>query len=282
MTTPPGTPVLAPAPGTTPGPGANTGHHYHSHTGRRLDLIASALERAGKGYDAWLNHIWPAAACVHPIRLHGQIRHVDPATGEVIRTAATATMPDEVIYKPCGNRRDRACPGCADTYRRDAFQLIRAGLTGGKGVPATVATHPAVFATFTAPSFGPVHTRIVRTCTCTAKTTCRCKAEPCHPRRDVATCSHGRTIACWRRHAPDDAPARSAAMPGLLRLRRACRLEQQHWGTMAAHQARHRTPPRRPGSPPRSAPGSPVPRQGRRIPGTRRGPLPRAAPPRRR
>jgi Replication initiator protein, pSAM2 len=32
------------------------------------------------------------------------------------------------------------------------------GLRGGKGVPQTVAEHPLVFATFTAPSFGPVHT----------------------------------------------------------------------------------------------------------------------------
>ena len=31
--------------------------------------------------------------------------------------------------------------------------------TGGKGTPATVAEHPCVFTTLTAPSFGPVHTR---------------------------------------------------------------------------------------------------------------------------
>ena len=46
-------------------------------------------------------------------------------------------MPDGVIYKPCGNRRATTCPGCAETYRRDAYHLIRAGLTGGKGVPPT-------------------------------------------------------------------------------------------------------------------------------------------------
>ena len=42
----------------------------------------------------------------------------------------------------------------ADTYR-----LIRAGLAGGKGVPESVAIHPCVSVTFTAPGFGPVHTR---------------------------------------------------------------------------------------------------------------------------
>jgi hypothetical protein len=201
----PGTPVLAPAPGTTPGPGANTGHPRTGPAGRRLDLTAAVLERGEKGYDAWLDHIWPAAACTRPIRLHGLIRHVNPATGEVVRTASTDQMPDAVIYKPCGNRRDRACPGCAETYRRDAFQLIRAGLAGGKGVPASVAAHPAIFATFTAPSFGPVHARHVQVHTCVGKTSCRCKPEPCHARRDAETCCHGRPIACWRRHAADDA-----------------------------------------------------------------------------
>ena len=37
------------------------------------------------------------------------------------------------------------------------FQLIRAGVAGGKTVPASVAENPLVFATVTAPSFGPVH-----------------------------------------------------------------------------------------------------------------------------
>ena len=118
-----------------------------------------ALARAGDGYFTWLDHIWHAAACTHPIRLRGQVQHIDPATGELLRTITTDTMPDQVMYKPCGNRRATTCPGCAETYRRDAYHLIRAGLIGGKGVTPAVAAHPAVFATFTAPSFGPVHTR---------------------------------------------------------------------------------------------------------------------------
>jgi hypothetical protein len=204
VTRPSGTPMLAPAPGTTPGPGANTGRSRTGPSFRRLDLTAAVLQRAGNGYDAWLDHIWPAAACTSPIRLHGLIHHVDSATGEIVRTASTDAMPDQVIYKPCGNRRDRACPGCAETYRRDAFQLIRAGLAGGKGIPAAVATHPAIFATFTAPSFGPVHARPIRHHICAGKTSCRCKPEPCHARRDAETCPHGRAIACWRRHSPND------------------------------------------------------------------------------
>jgi hypothetical protein len=54
-----------------------------------------------------------------------------------------------VIYKPCGNRRASTCPGCAETYRRDSFHLIRAGPAGGKGIPETVTAHPVVSATFT-------------------------------------------------------------------------------------------------------------------------------------
>jgi hypothetical protein len=47
----------------------------------------------------------------------------------------TGHLPDGVICKPCGNRRVTACPSCAGTYRRDAYQVIRSGLAGGKGIP---------------------------------------------------------------------------------------------------------------------------------------------------
>ena len=132
------------------------------------------------------------------------VRYVDQATGEVTGTIGTDDLPDKVIYKPCGNRRATACPGCAEVYRRDAFHLIRAGLAGGKGIPESVAGHPVVFATFTAPSFGPVHARPVRRHSCAGKQHCHCKAEPCHPRRDAGKCPHGRPLACYRRHSPGD------------------------------------------------------------------------------
>ncbi|HEX6685791.1 MAG TPA: replication initiator, partial [Candidatus Limnocylindrales bacterium] len=47
------------------------------------------------------------------------------------------------------------------------------GLSGGKTVPDTVRTHPRVFATLTAPSFGPVHNRPTRPGS-TAAQRCRC------------------------------------------------------------------------------------------------------------
>jgi hypothetical protein len=162
----------------------------------------AALHHAG--YGAWLDHVWHAAACTRPVRLRGDIRHIDTATGELIRTIPTVGMPDGVIYKPCGNRRATVCPGCAETYRRDAYHLIRAGLIGGKGITPAVATHPAIFVTFTAPSFGPVHSRPVRQHTCADRSRCTCRPQPCHARRNPGRCPHGRHDACFTRHRRDD------------------------------------------------------------------------------
>ena len=101
-----------------------------------------------------------------------------------------------MIYVPCGDRRASVCPACAETYRADTYQLIRAGLVGGKGVPETVSGHPVVFATVTPPSFGPVHTRTVNPRTG--------KVRPCRMRRDITRCPHGRQLVCTKRHAEDD------------------------------------------------------------------------------
>jgi hypothetical protein len=68
-------------------------------------------------------------------------------------------LPAGHLLVRCNNRRTTRCPACAETYRRDTFHLITAGLRGGKGTPDDVAQHPRVFATFTAPGFGPVHNR---------------------------------------------------------------------------------------------------------------------------
>ena len=193
------TPGTRQAPGTGPNTGPRTGR-----SSRYQDAADSARARAGDGYFAWLDHIWHAAACTRPIRLHGHVRHIDAATGELLRDIATDTMPDKVVYKPCGNRSVSACPGCAETYRRDAYHLIRAGLTGGKGITPTVAAHPAIFVTLTAPSFGPVHARPVRQHTCPDKTHCQCLPQPCHARRDLAMCEHGRPAYCFARHPRDD------------------------------------------------------------------------------
>ena len=103
-----------------------------------------------------------AAGCSQPVRLTGRVRSttVDTRTGQIIAEAASSTgdMPDGVVYKACGNRRAAVCASCAEIYRADAYQLVAAGMKGGKGIPASVGGHPAVFATTTAPGFGLVHT----------------------------------------------------------------------------------------------------------------------------
>jgi hypothetical protein len=73
------------------------------------------------------------------------------APAGIVATTDTTTMPDGVIYKPCGNGRASVCTSCSTVYPYDAYRLLRAGMAGGKGIPDTVAAHFAVFVTFTAP-----------------------------------------------------------------------------------------------------------------------------------
>jgi hypothetical protein len=129
---------------------------------------------------------------------------VEAATGRLLAERSTADMPDGVIYKPCGNRREAVCPACSERYKRDAYQVVRSGLVGGKGVPDEVAHHPAVFPTLTAPSFGTVHTRNVKHHTCAKRSACDCRSEPCHARRDISVCPHGVRVVCFARHERTD------------------------------------------------------------------------------
>jgi hypothetical protein len=99
-----------------------------------------------------------------------------------------------VLLKACGTRRAARCPPCAEVYRTDAYQLLRAGLAGGKGVPDSVAGHPRLFVTLTAPSFGPVHSSRVR----------RGRVQVCQPARPGARCPHGRPRRCPARHVGAD------------------------------------------------------------------------------
>jgi hypothetical protein len=128
------------------------------------------------------------------VRLAGGVEHVDTATGEARTVVDSAGEPDGVLLTACGTRRAARCPPCAEVYRADAYQLLRAGLAGGKGIPETVATHPRLFVTFTAPSFGPVHSSRVR----------GGRVQRCHPARAEARCPHGRPRRCTTRHLPGD------------------------------------------------------------------------------
>jgi hypothetical protein len=157
-------------------------------------VLAEVMDRAGPDYDRWMELVAQTGYCAHPVRLRGRVDHADPHTGEARTVYSTDREPDATLLKACGNRRASVCPTCSATYQADSFQLLAAGLRGGKGVPETVTAHPRLFVTFTAPSFGRVHSR---------------KAQgllvfPCHPYRQGATCPHGRRLGCWQRHDADD------------------------------------------------------------------------------
>jgi hypothetical protein len=167
-------------------------------------VLAEVLDRAGHGYQRWAELVAQAGYCHHPIRLAGRVDHADRQTGEVRTVYDSEAEPDGVLLKACGTRRESRCPSCAATYRADAYQLLAAGLKGGKGVPETISGHPRLFVTFTAPSFGLVHSR---------------KAHgrlvlPCHPYRQGARCPHGLRAGCWHRHEEDDPRLGEPLCPG--------------------------------------------------------------------
>lgn len=137
--------------------------------------------------DRWQAQLRALRGCAEPVRLSGERITLDAATGEVLRHYTTDSEPHGQLMIRCGNRRASRCPSCAETYRADTFHLIRAGLLGAdKGMPPTVREQPRVFATLTAPSFGPVHTGPDNSGT----------LRVCHPRRDGP--------ACFARHTSDD------------------------------------------------------------------------------
>jgi hypothetical protein len=121
-----------------------------------------------------------------------------PATGSAARPRRLHRRrhrrTDPPLHHRPRARRASPCPPCAEVYRADTYQLIHAGLTGGKGVPATVADHPCVFVTLTAPSFGPVHARREKDGRVLA----------CRPRRKDKTCPHGIRLSCSEKHARED------------------------------------------------------------------------------
>ncbi|MET9080958.1 replication initiator [Streptomyces sp. NPDC004237] len=124
--------------------------------------------------------------CAHPVHLSGSTTTLDGTTGEILHHYDTRHEPGERLLVRCRNRRATVCPACSRLHAGDTFHLVRAGLLGGKNVPATVRHRPRLFVTLTAPSFGPVHR----------------SGETCRPRRDGGTCEHGRPLGCGAVHDP--------------------------------------------------------------------------------
>jgi hypothetical protein len=146
-------------------------------------------------FEAWADQAARVGHCAHPIRLTGQQHTVETATGSVLSTFASAGLPDNVLYVRCNNRRASWCPSCSRTYQADMWHLLKAGAAGGdKGVPETMASHPMVFATLTAPSFGAVH----------ASKKQGSKTQRCRPRTRGEFCQHGKSLSCMDIHAEHD------------------------------------------------------------------------------
>ncbi len=108
-----------------------------------------------------------AGLCRHPIRIYGSTVNIE--TGE---------LREHELRVPCKDRRSVVCPSCSYLYKADAWILVSTGLEGGKGVPTSIAAHPRLFVTLTAPSFGAVHTTTAsgschRTSTCVHVGPCR-------------------------------------------------------------------------------------------------------------
>jgi hypothetical protein len=158
-------------------------------------LLAGVVDRLIRpDYPAFEAQLRSSGYCARPVRLQGRVDVCD-GYGRRRQVWTTDGEPDGVLRKACGNRREAVCGPCAERYRGDAWQLIAAGLRGGKGIPESVTGHPAVFATLTAPSFGIVHTHVLGPDGAPLR---------CHPRRERPLCEHGVVLSCSRVHGPDD------------------------------------------------------------------------------
>ena len=153
-------------------------------------LVEQIVRRAGRpDFDRWAEQVERCGHCSRPVRLRGYIERADGSS------YSTDSEPDRVLLKRCGNRRASVCPSCSYEYAGDMWQLLYAGAAGGrKGVPESIRSHPLVFATLTAPGFGPVHG------TRTGSGSARCRP----PRGKPALCAHGRPTWCTRVHGEDD------------------------------------------------------------------------------
>jgi hypothetical protein len=158
------------------------------------ELVRELVLRAGRpDFARFEAQLRSSGYCARPVRLRGRIETCDGHGHR--RVWSTDTEPDGILRKACGNRREAVCPSCAERYRGDAYQLIAAGLRGGKTVPDSVVEHPALFVTLTAPSFGLVHARPLGP---------DGRPRRCRPRRGAPICAHGRRLSCGRVHDEDD------------------------------------------------------------------------------
>jgi replication initiator protein RepSA len=163
-------------------------------TGPLPPILLEVVERSADRYGRWEEQVAHTGYCCRPIRLRGRVEQMDKATGEVRCAYTTEGEPDGELLVACGSRKQSRCRSCSSWYQRDAFQVVAAGLRGGKGIPDSVGSHPKLFVTFTAPGFGAVH----------AHRPDGGKLRACRPRRRAAVCPHGVRLGCSVRHQLGD------------------------------------------------------------------------------
>jgi hypothetical protein len=147
-------------------------------------VVAMVRRAASPGFGSWWKNAENAGFCANPIQLLG---------------TDTFGRAHQVLSR-CNNRRAVVCPSCSDLYARDTWQLVHAGLHGGHHhMPSTIAEHPQVFVTLTAPGFGAVHT--------TGDDTHNSHGRRCHDpgRNRYRRCQHGKPLWCTSIHGDDDA-----------------------------------------------------------------------------
>ena len=233
------------------------------------ELVGELAARAARpDFERLQAQLRSTGYCARPVRLRGRIETCDGHGRR--RVWSTDTEPDGILRKACGNRREAVCAPCAERYRQDAYHLIAAGLRGGKGVPDTVAEHPALFVTLTAPSFGAVHTRRLGP---------DGRPRRCRPRRDAPVCEHGVRLSCGARARRGRAVPGRAALPRVLRPPGRCALEQRALGAVATD---HHLPAAHARAADRHHAESAAPARARRLRQGRRVPAPRARAPARR
>jgi hypothetical protein len=161
-----------------------------------VEPLAVLTRRYGAGAASVVELIRRTGGCTSPIRLEGESIAVSARTGAVLARRSTRSQAPGFVLVACGNRRESRCPPCSERYRRDAYFLVAAGLAGDetRGVSPSVASHPLVLATFTAPSFGAVHRRVVDAG----------GVRRCRPGGPAHACEHGTPMRCLERHGSDD------------------------------------------------------------------------------
>jgi len=164
-------------------------------------VSGTALDIAtfGPEFRRWVHALEALGGCSAPVMLMGHTITRDKTTGEVVHVFKSEALPFGLLMVACRNRRESVCLPCSLLHNGDSFAIVRAGLSGGKGVPDEVSTHPRAFVTVTAPSFGLVHRAT--------------DGGPCAPRRDQPVCSHGRALWCRESHRKGDLPVGSPLCP---------------------------------------------------------------------